>query len=101
MAKTDYRVKSPSKFISLAKLEDLLLNNCIGNTGQEYNREEVIDLINQKQSLQDIKASTSEPVGDEQGYQDYLTRYNFQLKQDMHNKIDEIWLLKLLNNQQY
>ena len=96
------QVKSPSKFISLEKLESLLINNCIGEGGQEYHQAEIESLINKKRTLKDL-AIDLEPVDDEEGYQEYLKRKAKQetreLKNNLHNQIDILWLNKLLFNQ--
>lgn len=51
--KNNRKVKSPSKYISLERLELIQTNNYIGETGQEYCAEEVDSLIWQKQSNND------------------------------------------------
>jgi len=40
--------KTPSKYLSRAKLKDLLTDNCIGAQGQEYNEAEAQDLLIEK-----------------------------------------------------
>ena len=46
-------MKSPSKYISLERLEMIQRNNYIGEGGQEYVAEEVDKLIMEKQSKKD------------------------------------------------
>lgn len=46
-------MKSPSKYISLEKLELIQRNNYIGEGGQEYVAKEVDKLIMEKQSKKD------------------------------------------------
>lgn len=49
------QVKSPSKFTSLNRLQEIQSNNYIGKTGQEFVAEEVDSLIWKKQSENDEK----------------------------------------------
>jgi len=46
-------VKSPSKFTTLERLEEIQANNCIGLGGQEYHAGEVEALIWEKQTKKD------------------------------------------------
>lgn len=94
MSKNTRRVKSPSKFISLEKLEDLLLNNCIGESGQEYHQSEIESLILQKRTKKDSEICL-DPEDDEDGYQLYLNRIHKQRLKEYHHEIDKLWLERL------
>lgn len=48
------KVKSPSKFTPLQTLKDIQVDNCIGKTGQEYQAEELQELIWEKESKNDM-----------------------------------------------
>ena len=48
------KVKTPSKFTALQTLKDIQVDYCIGKTGQEYQAEELQELIWEKESKNDM-----------------------------------------------